>query len=370
MIHSQADAIVAGHLCLDVIPDMGNLCGDPALLWRPGTLHQVGKAVLATGGAVSNTGISLNRLGIKTKLLGKVGDDPMGKIVRDLLGTLGDSVIVSPGQTTSYSLVLSPANSDRLFLHHSGANDTCNSDDFPLDSLKGARLFHFGYPPNMRSFYMDGGEHLYKLFSKARAQGLTTSLDMTQPDRQSDAGRIDWLSLLRRVLPLVDLFMPSLDEISFMLGIDASRPTIALLDEIANQLLGMGPPIVGLKLGDQGLYLRTSATLKDDWSDRQLLSPCFEVNVAGTTGSGDSTIAGFLAAWLNGLSPQAAMTIAVGVGACCVERADATSGVPTWQELQNRLSHPWPRKAIQFALEGWNEKSFIWIGPDDHKERR
>jgi sugar/nucleoside kinase (ribokinase family) len=363
----QAEAIVAGHLCLDVIPDLGNLSGDPAALWRPGTLHQIGKAVLATGGAVSNTGISLHRLGVKTTLLGKVGDDPMGGIVRDLLGPLGESVIVSPGETTSYSLVLSSGTSDRLFLHHSGANDTYNSDDVPVDSLKGAKLFHFGYPPNMRSFYIDGGEQLRKLFTKARSQGLMTSLDMTQPDRQSDAGRVDWPALLRKALPLVDLFMPSLDEICFMLGKDASRPTIELLDEVANELLTMGPSIVGLKLGDQGLYLRTGATTRQGWSNRQLLSPCFEVTVAGTTGSGDSTIAGFLAAWLNGLSPEAALTVAVGAGACCVERPDATSGVPTWQRLQHRLGQPWLRKPVQFATNGWNEKSSIWFGPCEGK---
>jgi sugar/nucleoside kinase (ribokinase family) len=366
---------------------MGHLSGDAADLWRPGTLHQIGPAVLATGGAVSNTGISLHRLGVRTRLLGKVGDDPMGGIVRNLLGAvdpaLGEFVIVSNGETTSYSLVLSPGTNDRLFLHHSGANDTYTADDVPANALAGARLFHFGYPPNMRRFYIDGGRQLEMLFSKAKEQGLTTSMDMTQPDRQSDAGRVDWPALLRRVLPLVDLFMPSLDEICFMLGHSAAQPTTEILDRVAGELLDMGCSVVGLKLGDQGLFLRTTSDRKKlaaagaaapagNWAGRQLLSPCFEVKVAGTTGSGDSTIAGFLASLLNGLSPEQSLTVAVAVGACCVERPDATSGVPSWQALQQRLTQPWPRKPVSFPMPGWNwsEASSLWIGPHDAKEPR
>jgi hypothetical protein len=94
------------------------------------------------------------------------------------------------------------------------------------------------------------------------------------------------------------------------------------------------------------------------------------VDVAGTTGSGDSTIAGFLAALLNGLSPEQSLNVAVAVGACCVERPDATSGVPTWQALQHRLSQPWPRKPVRFAMPGWNwsEESALWKGRDDASE--
>jgi sugar/nucleoside kinase (ribokinase family) len=378
----ETDAIVAGHLCLDIIPEMAHLSGDAAALWRPGSLHQIGAALLATGGAVSNTGISLHRLGVRTRLLGKVGDDPMGDIFRDLLKqvdpALGNSFIVSEGESTSYSLVLSPGKNDRLFLHHSGANDTHAADDVPADSRAGARLFHFGYPPNMRRFYSDGGAQLESLFAKTKSQGLTTSLDMVQPDRRGDAGLVDWRALLRRVLPLVDLFMPSLDEICFMLGHNVEQPSASLLEKVATELLDMGCPLVGLRLGDQGLFLRTTtdrarlasagrAAPRADWAGRSLLAPCFQVNVAGTTGPGDSTIAGFLTAMLNGLSPEQSLTVAV--GACCVERPDATSGVPAWDKLQHRLRQPWLRGPIAFPMSEWRHRSelSLWIGPDDPK---
>jgi len=58
--------VVAGHLCLDIIPDWqtGNL---GAL--KPGTMVQVDGLTFSTGGAVSNTGIALKRLGFAPILM-------------------------------------------------------------------------------------------------------------------------------------------------------------------------------------------------------------------------------------------------------------------------------------------------------------
>jgi sugar/nucleoside kinase (ribokinase family) len=156
-----------------------------------------------------------------------------------------------------------------------------------------------------------------------------TSLDMSYPDPQSEAAQVDWPAWLARVLPHVDVFLPSLDEMQLMLR-TKDGPA-----EIARRLRGWGARIAGLKLGDQGLYVQ--------WPDRELRVPCFEVKVVGTTGSGDATIAGFLAGLLRGLSPEDVMTMAVAVGACCCEAADATSGVCPWDEVRQRIQTGWKR---------------------------
>ena len=73
------EAIVAGHLCLDIIPSFtADLGADPAAYLIPGRLTEVGPATLCTGGAVSNAGINLHRLGVRTQLMGKIGDDALG----------------------------------------------------------------------------------------------------------------------------------------------------------------------------------------------------------------------------------------------------------------------------------------------------
>ncbi len=73
----------------------------------------------------------------------------------------------------------------------------------------------------MRRFYMNGGEELRGLFQRAQKNGAATSLDMARPDPDGDSGKVNWRRYLENVLPHVDFFLPSIDELVFML--DPSR---------------------------------------------------------------------------------------------------------------------------------------------------
>lgn len=395
----DTQVVVAGHICLDVIPTLEARRGGLDALLNPGKLVEVGPAVMSTGGAVSNTGLALHRLGIPTKLIGKVGDDLFGTAILDLLrrydDALVDGMVIGQGECSSYTVVISPPGMDRMFLHCPGTNDTFGPDDVDIDQLAGAQIFHFGYPPVMHRMYTNGGSQLATLMERVRVDGLTTSLDMAYPDPSSEAGQVDWTALLERVLPHVDVFLPSLDEILFMLdrprhdvlseaatGELAASVDSELISALADRLLDMGVAIVVLKLGSQGLYARTSSDgerLKsmgarapkdaDNWLGRELLVPCFRTNVVGTTGAGDCTIAGFLAGLMKGLTIEGVMTSAVAVGAFNVESPDATSGVPDWDTVQARVNAGWERLPLTLSLKGWQWDAGmgIWLGPNDKR---
>jgi sugar/nucleoside kinase (ribokinase family) len=383
-----AQIVVAGHVCLDVIPAFGERSGGAESIFAPGGLVGVGPALTTTGGPVSNTGLALHRLGVPTKLMGKVGDDLFGHQIIDLLReadpALAAGMIVDPAAVTSYSLVISPPGVDRFFYHCPGANDTFGANDVDLEALAEARIFHFGYPPLMQRMYADNGAELASLMQRVHDLGLTTSLDMATVDPESPAGQANWTAILERTLPHVDLYLPSFDETLFMLDRDrfddlvaqstgnlAAEANAALLGELAGCLLDMGAALVGLKLGDQGLYVRTTAdpdriaamgrAAPSDpaaWVGREWLAPCFKTEVVGTTGAGDCTIAGFLAALLEGFSLPDTMTSAVAVGAFNVESADAVSGIRPWANVQARIAAGWERLAVSIDLPGWT-----WI-PD------
>ncbi len=307
----------------------------------------------------------------------------MRELLNQIDPTLHRGMVVESGENTSYTIVISPPNTDRLFLHHPGANDSFGAGDIVSEQLAGARLLHFGYPPLMRRIYSDGGRELAQIFQLAKSMGLTTSLDMTQIDRRSDAASVNWPSLLATVLPHVDVFLPSIDEIRFMLGNEATEGAGVRGDDlstIASELLAMGSAIIVLKLGDEGLYVRTTTDRQRlgamgacapsnwrGWAGRHMIAPCFEVEVVGTTGAGDCTIAGFLGGLLRDLTPEQTITAAVATGACCVEAADATSGVPDWDSLQRRISAGWPRRRSGISLPGWrwNAERTIACGPAD-----
>jgi sugar/nucleoside kinase (ribokinase family) len=377
------DAVVAGHIALDMIPSLPHHAGaQMAALLQPGKLTESGPAMITTGGSVANTGIPLHRYGLHVRLLGRTGDDIFGQatatVLRNESPELADGLVVVEGEQSCYTLVFCPAGSDRAFVHYSGPNETFVAADVSDAELAAARLMHFGYPPLMRCMYADEGAELVSLFSRAKSHGCTTTLDMALPDPDAPSGRVDWLTILKRVLPHVDVFLPSLDEILFMLARPETADEISaeLLEDVAAQLLGMGAGIVVLKLGDQGLYLRTTTDAArlhgteasaPAWVGRQIYATCYEVEVAGATGAGDCTIAGFLAGLLHGQSPERAVSSATGSGACNVERPDASSGIPDWQTLQARIAAGWPKKPATIPLPGWHASpdGAVILGPDD-----
>lgn len=382
--------VVAGHLCLDIIPGLLGQ-GDFAATFQPGRLLEAGPAVMSTGGAVSNTGLALHKLGIDTRLIGKIGQDLFGQAILDLIETrdehlTGDMSIVSD-EASSYTIILSPPNTDRIFFHCPGTNDTFGADDVNYDLLRQVDLFHFGYPQLMKRMYQSDGAELIEMFKRAKASGVTTSLDTAMPDPNVPSGQANWPVILQNTLPYVDLFVPSIEEILLMLYPDtfqevtthATQITPSLVSGIAGDLLSLGAKIVLLKAGQLGLYLRTAdeATLADmgrarptnltHWANRELWAPIFQVIVVGNTGAGDAAIAGFLAALLRDLPPTEAVTMAVAVGACNVEAADAVSGIRSWEETLARIEAGWSRQKLDFDDSDWNfdEARQLWVGPNE-----
>ncbi len=386
------DVVVAGHICLDVIPDLSGSAGQTAeQIFRPGRLVQVGPVAFSSGGPVSNTGLALNRLGVRAQLMGKVGADAFGDTIRGKISAfdphLADGMVVDPTANTSYTVVINPPGIDRIFFHYPGANDDFCAADVRYDLVAQARHFHFGYPPIMRSMFSHDGAELTEIFRQAKATGVTTSLDMSLPDPNSASGRAEWRGILERTLPFVDIFMPSGEELLFMLhrsrydelhenvgGDPLMWFTPDLLSELGQELLGMGVKAAMIKLGHRGLYLRTGdaeaiANLgkarpsdASAWASQELWAPAFRANEVGATGSGDSSIAGFLAAFLRDLPADETAIMATAVGACNVEAADALSGIRTWEETRARVAAGWPKHDLLMATPGWrfDQTCMLW----------
>ena len=388
------DAIVAGHICLDIIPEISR----GGFAFAPGQLLEVGRAILSTGGPVSNTGLALHKLGISTRLMGKVGTDSFGRLICRIIAghntDLTKGMIEVSGEVSSYTIILNPPDADRMFLHCPGCNDTFGAEDVDYGMLTEGRLFHFGYPPLLRRTIENDGTELIEILRRAKDCGITTSLDLCMPDPNGYSGSADWRRILSAALPYVDIFLPSLEETLFTLYPSgfrdfrdgASAPPdvdyFELLGSIGAELLAMGPAVVGLKLGERGLYLRTGGRQAwarsgralpenlEPWLNRELWSPCFQAKVVGTTGAGDATIAGFLAALLRNDSPEECCTMACAVGACNVEAADALGGLMDWDATAGRVKAGWPRRSPQWPMRRWEllQTQGVWLGPQDRRD--
>ncbi|MEM6430213.1 MAG: carbohydrate kinase family protein, partial [Deinococcota bacterium] len=374
-----------------IIPDLANMGQNSSgLILEPGKLTEIGTAHFATGGGVANVGQTLIKLGVSTSLMANVGRDPFGDVVRTMLRShnrqAAETIRTVDDAATAYTLIFSSATVDRSFLHHAGCNDSFGADDIDLAVVAGAKIFYLGYPPLMRRFYQDEGRELAALFQRIKELGVTTALDMAMPDPNSDAGSVNWQALLERTLPYVDIFMPNIEEVLSMLNPRAYEggtwraqgAPASFYGALSQELLDFGAGVVGLKLGENGCYLRTAGADRlmrlgqarpeslGNWSDRELWVPILPVRVGGTTGAGDATFAGFLAALLKGLDPAGAISVATAVGACSVEAPDATSGVRSWGETLTRLQGRWQRATTKLRDKSWQPYQHgTFRGPND-----
>ena len=75
----SVDVLVSGHLCLDLIPGMSHVSVED--MTTAGRLYTIDPIAVSTGGAVSNTGLALHRLGVNVQLMATVGEDLIGQMI-------------------------------------------------------------------------------------------------------------------------------------------------------------------------------------------------------------------------------------------------------------------------------------------------
>src|SRR5215831_12065915 len=116
--------------CLGIL--VADLLGRPIdELPERGRLGLVDQMTLHIGGCAANTSIDLEKLGVKTAVLGKVGSDGLGDYVVQTLERAGldtRGVVKDPEVGTSATMVLVDSQGERTFLHHQGANGHYRED--------------------------------------------------------------------------------------------------------------------------------------------------------------------------------------------------------------------------------------------------
>ena len=247
----------------------------------------------------------------------------------------------------------------------------------------------------MKKLYENEGKELTEIFKKAKSLGVTTSLDMSIPDPSSESGRVNWKKVLENTLPYVDIYLPSVEETMYMIsradfddlnekasGHDMlENLDMNKLQTLGKRLIEMGTKIAVIKCGVHGYYIRTAgseiisnmgkATPEDimGWSNRELHEESFHVKkIAAATGSGDSSIAGFLSSFLRGFHIEECIRIACAVGGQNVQVFDAVSGIKTWEETLNMIPD-WKKNRHEISGNYWSYDTVkgVWYSEEDSK---
>lgn len=371
--------VSAGHICLDITPvfmengGAGNDAEGIGELLVPGRLLQMGPADVHIGGSVANTGLALKILGADVTLMAKTGTDAFGQLVQTQIKQYGarQKLSQSGQDATSYSVVIAPKGIDRIFLHHSGANDTFCCEDIDFDTVKEADLFHFGYPPLMKNMYDRDGEELLRILKRVKELDTAVSMDMAMVDEKAESGAADWESILGKTIPYVDFFVPSIEELAIMIDKPRYREwqkrargrditTVLNIEKdvrpLAEKMLSMGAKVLLVKCGAAGLYLASAdaralsqaasgyADKLKGWENIRYFEAGYRPEkVLSGTGAGDTCIAAFLLAVSQGYSYQECMRLSAATGASCVEAYDALSGLKSFRELQEKIQKGWEK---------------------------
>ena len=348
-------AAIAGCLSVDICPVFAGTGRDFGDVIKEGRITRISGDDIFPGGSVANTGIAMKKFGVDVDLLCRIGDDPMGSLLIEMLKegageSSVDTITCSEDSYSAYSLILAPEGLDRAILQNPGANDDYDIEDIDWDMISDCRLMHFGHPPTMRHFFAEDGRQLEELFVRSHEMGMVTSLDLCAVDPASEAGKVDWMTILARVLPHTDFFLPSIDELADMLGATDHGDRKELSSRLIQKAVEMGASNIVIKEGEQGMSFRNcddfSAIEKNlgfdpgamsDWEGASGSAPAIPVDkeVSGL-GAGDTTIAAYLAAMMRGYSFEDALYLARSEGALCVSDTSATGALLPFEEVMAR----------------------------------
>ncbi len=331
---------VAGSLVLDITPI---IAFGSHLSLDGGSQAYLDQIETSIGGCVGNTGIALHRLGFPVTLIGKVGDDTFGYMVRDVISRSGchASIIMAEGESTSSSIILLPEDGNRIILHKKGASNMLAANEIIMAIPEGVSMLHLGYMLNLGQLWMDAENGLIPLLKEMRSSGITVSAD-TSSIKRGDIDLAYHRSTLEAVLGHCDIFMPSVSDVCPL------YPEYFACDDIpgaARHFIECGAAIVLIKDGSNGMYLQTACSDRisrigsifrspdqiERWTDKSLWRKAPDVkDIISTTGAGDVAVAGFLAALLldSPLSAEEAVSLSTALAGISLGSRDATSLIP------------------------------------------
>lgn len=282
----------------DVVPRFGQV----EQLLDAADLVLGGSAAIVAGGAA--------RLGVPTRLLAAVGDDPFGGFVRAALTAAGVdvSLLRVVDAPTGLSVILEPPAGGRAILTRTGAITALDPASVPLDGVSHLHVASYFLQPRLAA-------GLPALFARARAAGVTTSLDTNW----DPAGR--W-SGVRDALAVTDVFLPNAAELAAVTGIE--DPSAA-----AATLVAGGTTVV---------FKDGAAGGRAWWPGGSCRAPGLPVDVVDTTGAGDSFDAGYLAGLLAGRSVPECLAMAVAAGSLSTRATGGTAAQADAAELRAAMS--------------------------------
>ena len=314
-------------------------------------LEDVSSFAKSVGGCPSNIAIGTARLGLKSAVITRVGDEQMGRYVREQMAREGvaiDGIKTDPQRLTS--VVLLSVENDKtfplIFYRDNCADSALCEDDIDEKFVASSAALlvtgtHFARPLN------DAAQRKAMKIAKAHGRRICLDIDY-RPNLWGLAGhgageeryiKSDKVSEhIKTVLPDCDLIVGTEEEVHIAAG---SEDTLTALKTIRS----LSSATIVLKRGPMGcvVYPREIPNRLEDG----IVGKGFPIEVYNVLGAGDAFFSGFLRGWLKDEPLETCATYANACGAFAVSRLLCSPEIPTWDELQFFLKHGSPHKALR-----------------------
>ena len=270
------------------------------------------------GGDTSNVAIAAARQGSKVGYLTAIGEDPGGEALLELwqaegieTGAVKRSVAHPTG---AYFVTHGPAGHRFSYHRRGSAASMLAIADVPETTISGARLvFASGISQGISECAADAVFHAFAL---ARKHGVAVAYDTNY--RPALWPPLRAAAIIHAAICQADVALPGLDDARLLTGLEDPE---AILDFY----LGLGPALVALKMGDQGVYLGTPEGRKR--------IPAFGVAAIDATGAGDTFCGALLARLLAGESHEDAAHYAAAAAAISTTGYGAVAPIPRAPEV-------------------------------------
>lgn len=319
-------------------------------------LEDVASFAKSVGGCPTNIAVGTARLGLRSALITRVGDEQMGRFIRDQLVREGvdvAGVVTDPTRLTALVLlgIRDQKTFPLIFYRENCADMALGPEDIDEDLIAASRAVlvtgtHFSKPGPAAA--------QLRAMEIARAHGRRVVIDLDyRPNLWGLAGHAageeryirsaDVTAHLEPVLAACDLIVGTEEEIMVAGG---AEDTIAALREIRRT-----SPAATLvcKRGADGCVVFPSAI--PDTLDEGIRGPGFPVEVYNVLGAGDAFLSGFLRGWLRDEPIETCCTWANACGAFAVSRLLCSQESPTWDELTHFVAHHSPYRALRHDPE-------------------
>lgn len=301
----KTEVVAMGDVNLDIIAHYPSFP-----VWRQDALAS--SMEVHCGGSAANTAAALCELGLRVRLISRLGQDPMARLALHCLrdaGILLSGVQRDPTHMTGLIYVVVTPDGERTMLSYRGANVFTDPEQIRAAEFQRARLFHLsGYA--LLAEPQRSAAH--RALGLARQHRLAISLDPGLSLCQSAP------DVIYSLLPCLDLLVPTMAEAQALTG-------HASPEDCAQALLAQRVGAVAIKLGKDGCLLAAG--------EEMFRMPAFSVEARDTTGAGDAFNAGLIAGYVAGLGWPAAAALGNALGAVTAGRVGAADRAPDAAEV-------------------------------------